>query len=215
MQKLSQFKAVQDALTQVATEMTINHNNGSYGKSYFCHYWNKEDVVDKEKQKKEIELARAILLGSSPAEVLAIKDELAAMPKAKVNLIFKLIEPIKRLKGSKIAYDNNKTYSPVMENVEYFYISEDTLGLDVLEFEELQDSRDDIQGNPTPIINLRLTNAMLDVKEGMLDWKDNTKELRAPRAWVTPISFRSMQIVGKIMNEDKAKKRGLYSYLEN
>ena len=214
MKKLAEFKEVQDALVAVATQSSINHDNGTYGKSYYCHYWGKEEVTDKAKAVLEEKIVKAIY-GGHLEQVNELKEELNRLPKGKINMIFKLVEPIRRLKGSKISYGENKTYSPVMENVEYIYISEDNLNLNIAGFEETEDKRDDSQGNPATIIKLILTGAMLDVKEGMLDWKDESKELRSPRAWVTPISFRAMQIVGKVLGTEKKKLRELYSFREN
>lgn len=213
MKKLKEFEPVKQALIRVATEASIAFDNGTYGKELFCQYWNKEEVYDKERNDKEIEIARSILTGKADL-VPGLKAELAAMPKPKINMIFRLMEPMKRLVGSKIAHDGGKVYSPIMEDIRDIYIPEDALDMDLVEFEDTEHKAVDEHGNETPVIKLKLVNAMLDVKEGKVDWKDETKEIRAPRVYVTAISYRSMQVAGKIMNNEGIKRRGMYGFNE-
>jgi hypothetical protein len=209
MKSLKGFKPVMDALAQIASEATLLTDNGTYGKEYICHFWDEEDTYDKERATIEVNIARLTLKGKY-SEIADERKKLEGLPPAKKNFIFKLLEPINRLNGTKIQLSDGKTYSPRMENVEYIYVPAGSLEADLFDYEEREESTLDRQGRETPIITLRLTKGMIDVKEGELGW-DN-KERRAPRAYVTPISFRAMQIAGKTLRNEDNAKRSLYGY---
>lgn len=209
MNSLKNFQPVIDALSQVAKEASVANDNGTANKQYICHYWDNENVYDKNRAALDTKIAIAVLSGQL-TEVTKLREDLAKLPQAKVNMVFKLMEPIRRVQGTKIVIgEDEKTYSPSMTNVEYLYIPEDAVEMELLQYEEVKGEMGaDRNGEDTNIINLKLVSGMIDVKEALYD--KNSKMIRAARCSVTAISYRAMQVAGKIMYNNKEAKRKVY-----
>jgi hypothetical protein len=207
MKKLSQMEAVIKVLQTVQTEATVGHSNGTTGKELLCHIWDNEPIFDKVRNDKETELAKAILLSNS-ADVTRLMAEIETLPAPKTVLIFKLLEPIRRLNGTKVSLAGGKTYQPVMEKVEYIYIPEDAIDLDLVAYDEVGDKAMDKHGNEVDVIRLKIMKGLLDVKEGKKNWKGDV--VRNSRCYVTAISFRAMQVAGKIMFNNEQDERRVY-----
>lgn len=209
MKKLSSLEAVVNALQKVQTEASIGHSNGTTGREILCHYWDNEPVFDKARAEKETDLAKAILLGHNE-DVTRLMAEIAALPAPKINLVFKLLQPMSRINGTKVSIAGGKTYQPVMTNVDLIYVPEDAVELDLVAYEEIGDMAEDKQGNEAEVIKLKIVKGILDVKEGKKNWKGDI--VRNSRCYVTPISFRAMQIAGKILynqEQDDNKTYGM------
>jgi len=211
MKSLKNFEPVMKAISKVATEVSVGHDNGTLGREFLCHYYDKEETFDKARQEILQALGRAMIKDEKHL-IKTLQDKLVGLPPTKVNLIFKLTEPIKRLIGTKVQHDGETQYHPIMNNVKFIYVPEDAIDMEFLSFEETPDKDVDKFGNEAVIIKLKLDKGILDVKEGKLNWKD--QEIRESRAYVTPVSFRAMQIAGKIMGEEQNKKRKMYGYGE-
>lgn len=204
MNNLSNFKPVVDALARVARQASISNDNGTSGQAYECHYYDYEDGYDKAKSDLELAMGKAMFSGKTE-EVKRILGEIENLPPVRRTLMFKLLTPIRRLQGSKIEKAGDKTYSPVMTNVDIIHIPEDAVNMGILDYEESTDMVEDRRGEATPVIRIKLTACMLDVKEAMTDAKGNIT--RAARANVTPLSYRSMQVVGAMMSRDVKQAR--------
>lgn len=199
------------ALAKVAIEGTLSHDNGTSGKELICHYWDYEELYDAKKAELEKLLVAAYLAGDTVTAGIHHKA-IAALPPPKIVMIFKLLQPIPYLKGSKISLSDGKTFSPTMNNVDIIYIPEDAIKLGLCDFDESEDIVKDRVGLDTPIITLKLSKGMIDVKEGIFDRLNRLT--RAPRASVTPISYRSMQIAGKILGNERITRDKVYGMTE-
>ena len=209
MNSLRNFQPVINALSQVAKEASVANDNGTAGKQYICHYWDNESVYDQKRAELDTQIAIAVLSGKL-AEVAELRAKLAVLPSAKVNMVFKLMEPIRRVQGTKVVIGNDdKTYSPSMVDVQYLYIPEDAVEMELLQYEEIKgEVAQDKHGNDTAVIELKLVSGMIDVKEALYDRKG--KMTRAPRASVTAISYRAMQVAGRIMYNSKESMRKVF-----
>lgn len=211
--KLSQFPVIAQAILQVSKENTMTHGNGTTGNEYFLHYWGSEEQFDAEKEKWITAKATAVLKGDSEGYKLA-EAELGRLSKdVKYTLIFKLMEKISTLKGTKAAFDGQNKYQPVMHDVEFVYIQQDTMDLIDVDLENTGDKAMDNQGNEVDILKLTLKEGILDVKEGKLGY--NNQIIRPSRAYIYAVSARSMQIAGSIMAAETKRKRNLFSMEES
>lgn len=206
MKDLSKFTKVIEVLSKVASESTVS--NGTNGMELLCHYWRHEDIADKPRQDLETDIAKLVLQSANIELIKAKQAQLKALEPPKIMMIFKLLDKIPRLEGTKIVYDGEKARHPVMNNVDELYASEDSIKLGLLKYEETGDKATDSMGRETPIIKLKVEKGLIDVKEAIYD--RNHKLVRAARASVTAISFKSMQVAGKLLwNENETKRKFL------
>ena len=211
---LKDYAPIMSALMQASKENTVIHGNGTTGKEYYIHYWGKEEQVDSKRSEVAKKMARAFLTGDKLGWEEAKKEDDALPKEAKYTLIFRLMEKIPHLKGTKISFgDNNKTYTPEMNDVEFIHIAQDTIEFGLLDVEETSDKAKDQVGNEVSILKMKLLDGLLDVKEGTLDYFG--KVTKPNKAWIYPISARSMQIVGKIMASERNRVRSRFGMTEN
>lgn len=206
MQDLSKFNKVIEALNEVVGQ---NTPTGGMETPFLCHYWSQETILSDEAKQLQTDIAKAMLDGKVE-RVAELNEKWKDVGKSKVLMQFKLIEKIPLLRGTKIVYVENAPKHPVMHNVEYLYISEDSVKLGLCEYEETDQKAKDAMGRDTAIIKLKLVKGIIDVKEGAVDWKG--KVVREPRAYVTAISFKAMQVAGQIIRNEKEIKRKLYGF---
>lgn len=211
MKSLLNFDAVKKALEQVVAQS--DKNNGTNGMELVCHYWNQDTEWDEDRQRLQDEKTRLVFAGD-PEGVIRVTKLMDELPKPKIIMEFKLLAPIPRLQGTKTISDGTKTWTISMENVQTIFIPEDSIRAELAEFEETGDMARDIIGNETPIIRLKILKGLLDVAQEKLDKRDGNKPLsqrrvRVPkRAYLTAVSYHSMQVVGRMKaQEEKAKER--------
>lgn len=212
MKDLSNLPSVVKALSQVVADSTVTDNNGTAGIELLCHYWDYDIIKDENRRKIEAELAKAVL--NKDIELAnAFETDLKRLPSSEKLMIFRLLEPITHLQGTKVMYDGEKSYSPVMKNVQFLYIAEMSIKMGLLEYEETGEMAADKLGKETPVIKLKLKKGIIDVSAAIYD--RNKRMIREARAYVTPVSYRSMQVAGKIIAQEREVKRKLYGYDEN
>lgn len=209
MKDLSMFNSVKQALEQVVAESDVN--NGTQGITLIAHFWSQEYVFDEKRENLRTEIARAVLQ-SRLEDVKKLQSEMDALPKPKIVMEFKLLEPIARLQGTKIISDGEKTYKISMENVTSLYVPEDAVHLGLLEYEETDTVLKDSMGRDSQVINLRIKKGIIDVAAAVLDRND--KMVRNKRAYVTAISYSAMQVAGRLMNNERMAKRRRYGFDE-
>lgn len=207
MKDLSNFEAVKAALTQVQMESDVN--NGTQGLKFFASFWQQEAMYDKDRNDLRSKLARAVLKGEL-AEVTKLQAEMVSLPKPKIMMIFKLTEPIKRLMGTKKIVEGDVQYKLSMNNVEYLYISEDSINLKLLEYQETDMKDVNSLGGEEPILEIHLKKGLIDVAQGVQS-RDG-REFLPKRAMVTPVSYSAMQVAGELMNREEIKKRRRYGF---
>lgn len=203
MKSLKNLAVVTEALAKIQTNALINHDNGTFGMKVKCHYYSVDKIKDKKRSDLETEITKKLLLGQDASELKAKLDEL---PPAKGIMTFKLVEPMSYLKGTKVVTFNGKNISPEVRNLEYIHIPQDILENDaVIGYEDVDgEVGQDIQGRDVQVIELNLAKCMMDVKEGRRD--NYGKFSIAPKVYVTEISFRSMQIAGKMLSYAKMEQ---------
>lgn len=207
MKDLSKFESVKKALEQVVAESDVN--NGTQGLTLLAHFWEQEYVFDQTRQDLQTKIAQKLLSGTVEG-VKELQKQLEGLSKPKIVMEFKLMEPIKRIQGTKILHDGESTYKISMENVTNIFIPEDAVALGLLEYEETEDVMRDSQGRETTVIKLHIKKGLIDVAAPILG--KNEKVMRPKRAYVTAISYRAMQIAGELMNKERLGKRRRYGF---
>lgn len=210
MKSLSQFERVKKALEQVVSESDVT--NGTNGLELIAHFWEHEMVSDKNRKDVETSIAKAVINGDLAA-ISELQKQLSAMPRAKINTVWRLLVPIPRIQGTKTLYDGNKSYQLSMDNVTTLYIPEDAIKLELLDYEETGDMAKDSNGKDTPIIKLIIKKGIIDIAAPITDRKGNV--VRAKRAYVTPISYKAMQIAGRVINQEKIDKQKRFGFDES
>ena len=205
-----EFDDVKTALSQVVADSDVN--NGTLGMEFLAYSYSRESVYDKKKAENQTKMAKALLSGDLKAAEEAQK--LLENPEpTKVITIWRLVTPIKRIQGTKILHDGDKTYSIAMEDVKLLHIPEDSIRLGIVEAEETDDEEDNIYGNKVKVLKMKIAKGLIDVAAPVLDRFD--KEIMPKRAFVTPISYRAMQVAGEMMSKERFAKRRRYGFDEN
>ncbi len=209
MKNLFEFEEVKTALSSVVAESDVN--NGTQGMEFLAYSYSRESVYDKKKQENQIRMAKAVLAGDlkaiEEAQVLLEKPE-----PTKVITVWKLMEPIRKVQGTKIISNGDKKYSISMENIQLLHIPEDSIRLGLVEGEETGEEAENIYGTKVKVLKLRIVKGLIDIAAPVLDrWE---KEIMPKRAFVTPISYRAMQIAGEFMAKDKFAQKRRYGFDE-
>jgi len=209
MKDLMEFEDVKTALSTVVSESDVN--NGTNGIEFLAYSYSRDTVYDKKKAENQVKMAKAILTGDLEAasEVQKLMDN---PEPTKVITIWKLIEPLKRISGTKILHDGDKTYQLSMENVALIHIPEDSIRLGLIEAEETEEEAENIYGNKVKVLRMRIVKGLIDVAAPIVD--RNEKEIMPKRAFVTPISYRAMQIAGELMSRERFAKKRRYGFDE-
>lgn len=209
MKDLGKFDLVKQALSQITAQSDVS--NGTQGIELLAHFWGSELVYDKAKAELQTQIAGKIL-GRDLDSVKKLQEQLEKLPKTPVVTIWKLVEPIKRIQGTKIVHDGEKSLKISMENVTTLYIPEDAIKLELLEYEETKDIMSDSQGREAKVLRIKLKKGLIDVAAPIHDGRDRL--VREKRAYVTAISYRSMQTVGELMSKERMNKRRRYGFEE-
>ena len=203
MKNLMDFESVRNALSQVVAESDVN--NGTEGLSFQAFLYTHEYAYDKERAALQNKITRAVLDGRLE-EVLLLQKEMAVCAKPQVIMEWHLLKPIPRIQGTKIIHDGKTKYSIAMDDVEVIYIREDAVALGLLEYSETKQTRKDSRGEDAIVVKMQLTKGLIDIAAPIIDKFEN--EMKPKRAYVSAVSFRSMQVVGEMkMREGYAKKR--------
>ena len=202
MKDLSKFEVVKQALEKVVAESDVN--NGTQGTEILCYYWQQEYIHDENRQNIQNNIAKSVLSGDIEG-VKKFQKQLETLPKPKIVMEFKLLNPIPRIQGTKIISDGEKQYKIHMENVSSLFVPEDAVHLKLLEYEETADVLKDAQGRDSTVIKLHLKKGIIDVAAPIIDRFDRV--LRPKRAYVTAISYFAMQTAGRILNNERQAKR--------
>lgn len=208
MKSLNQFAQVKQALEQVVAESDVN--NGTQGVIYTAHFFEQETAYDEQRAKIQNEIARGILMNKID-HIPVLQAQLESLPKPQIIMVWKLVEPIAVLTGTKPMKSGDKELRLVMHNVDKLYIPENALKLDLIEYEETDQMGKDMQGRDAQIVKLRLRKGIIDVAPPIMR---NTKEIRGKRAYVTPISYKALQVVGSMMFKEKQSAERLYGFEE-
>lgn len=207
MKDLSMFQTVKTALEQVVAEADVK--NGTTGMEILCHFWKQDYRYDEKRNSLQVEIVKAML--SSNLELVKLKqEEMDALPRPEIIMEFHLLEPIARIQGTKIISDGSKTMGISMENVSVLYIPENSIKLGLLDYEETQDKAKNAMGQEETIIKLHIKKGLIDVIPPVMD--KNQKIVQPAKAYVTPISSRSLQIAGKILYKEREQKRRQYGF---
>lgn len=209
MKDLLKFDSVKKALDAVVAENDVD--NGTSGIEFLAHFWEQENIWDGKRHELQTAVAAAWITG----DLRLIKEkqtELEKLEKPKIIMAWKLIEPIPNIMGTKILRKDGKSFRLSMKKVDIVYISEDAIKLGLLEYEETNELGQDSQLRDAKIIKIHLKKGIIDVAAPIVD--RNGKELRPKRAYVTPISYRSMQVAGEVINRQANEERRRYGYEE-
>lgn len=209
MKDLMQFDEVKTALSQVVAESDVN--NGTLGMEFLAYSYSRDTVYDKKKAENQVKMAKALLSGDLKAAEEAQK--LLENPEpTKVITVWKLVQPLKKVMGTKILHDGERKFSISMEDVKLLHIPEDSIRLGLIQAEETGDEEENIYGNKVKVLRMKIVKGLIDVAAPVLDRWD--KEILPKRAFVTPISYRAMQIAGELMATERMKGKRRYGFDE-
>jgi len=211
---LLNLKSFQTALENVSAKSSIDHDNGTFGRSYKGWFYDQEVYeLGKDKAAHTKELAEAVLAGdfAKVGELHNTKPD----GEKKVNIIFKLFEPITidstyqirmNVQGKKIS--------------EKFSVTVDTIKIpleiaqsDLVSATELDLDCETAGGEQTKAIELSLDKCMIDAYQAKKNW-DGTVWL-AEYVKVVAISRRSLQILGVAENALKNEARKAHGILSD
>lgn len=209
MKKLSEFDEVKKALSQV--EAASDVDNGTHGIEFLAYSYSHDTVYDKKKELLQTALSKAVLKGNLQEAEVAMKALENPEP-SKIITIWKLIEPLKRIQGTKIISSGEKRFSISMENVSLIHIPQDSIMLGIVEGEETGEIAQNIQGKDVKVMRLKIVKGLIDVAAPVLDRFD--REILPKRAFVTPISYRAMQVAGGLMASDRLAEKRRYGFDE-
>lgn len=206
MKQLKNLESVKKALTSIAQQSTERS-----GMKVKCYLFDTQQIKSQEYIGLERDIIRKKFGG---VDYSADYQKLMSLPQGKMNMIFKLVEPI-TLKGTKQVMLGTKSVSPQITNCTEIYIPQDIVNNEHagLAFEETDEVEYDAQGQESPVIILDLGKCIIDIAAGRRDRRDNTKWLQAPRAFVTDISFRAMQIAGSLLARDERSRNAALDYV--
>lgn len=206
-QLLSNLDSVKKALTSIAQSST-----GNAGQQIKCYHHDTQQVKTADYLGLEKEILKKKFSGQDYSKEY---DMITKIPLKNI-LVYKLLEPM-TIKGTKQVIQGDKAISPEIKNCTEIYIPEDIINNTSagLMGEETGDMETDASGQEVPVINIDLGRCIIDVAAGKRDFNNTKKWLVAPRAFVTDISFRSMQIVGSLLAREKRASSDILNYLSD
>jgi hypothetical protein len=207
-QSLRNYQRVEQVLKAIATGVT----NGN-SLQVKCYHFDTQHVKSKEYADLEAKIIKKKFANLDYSEEYR---QLAELPQGKAILVFKLLEPM-TIKGTKQVVHNGKAVSPEIKNCTEIYIPEDIINNDNagLQYDQTDEKETDASGSESPVIILDLGKCIIDVAQGKRDWRDQSKWLVAPRAYVTDIPFRSMQVIGSMIGKEENRNREVLNYLSD
>lgn len=209
MKSLKDFTVITEALQKIATSATPKHDNGTYGKTYQCYFWKMEEMYSKESNDLEVELAKAQLTGDMD-RMNDLLQKRKTLPPQKMMVVFRLVKPIS-VTSTKVFQYGDKQMHYTDNNVQDIYINQDLITSDLLSFTETAKKQKDMSGLESMVIKLHLKECMLEVSKPE---KNRRGEVyKESKCYVTAVSYRAMQIAGKILYQDSNAKLSLYGIM--
>lgn len=212
MKSLKNLAAVEIALKKIAERSSIQFDNGTYGETVKAYLWNVEEQRSQEYDELMKKIVRKKFAQQDYSEEL---KQLHELPAAKVMLVFRLIDAM-NLTGTKIMPFNGKNISPKIENCKEIFIPQEILEADLVQYKEVgKQKMINMEGQEVPVVELNLGRCLIDVKEGTRDRFNAMKWLRAPRAYVTDIPFRSFQVVSNALRREDYQRYKAYGMMDD
>ena len=211
MKQFSDHPAIAAAFSKIASKSTIRYDNGTYGKTYKAYYYGTDEIYPKEYDQLIAQIASKKY---DSKDYGADFGKLKELPEPKIMIIVKLVEPIP-VQGTKIFTWKDRHLSAKMETCDELWIPQDIYQRkDIVGWKSLPGKKKyevDMQGNDSEIFELHLAQTMIDVKEG---WKNPDKSWkRTPRAYVTDIPFRALQVVSSLLRREDYKRFMAYNVM--
>jgi hypothetical protein len=201
MKDLSALPALKAALSQIVTESDVN--NGTAGMEFHAYWYATEFIHNPERDAINRDIARAVL-GGDHTKVLSLQEQLTKLARPEIMMEWRLLEPIKSLKGTKQVSikrgDETKKYELNMKDVKSIFVSESASKMKLIKWEETEEVREDSQGRESKVLRMILSKGLIDVAAPIIIAK---KEVRGKRAYVTPISYKSLQVAGSMMFKER------------
>ena len=190
-QKLSKLEAVVTALAASVTE-----TNKTEGMKIKCYFYDSTSTVDS--KVREYQRQQLDALNRKDYETFnKLRKDIAAIPAVK-NLIFKLVEPIETVIGTKKVKDGNGFKNPIAKNVTEIIINENNV--DLLSFTETRKTEKNKYGQEVPVIILDIEQCMLEVTEPRVV---DRKVVAKSKVYVSPLSFATMQLIGRAVYQEE------------
>lgn len=204
---------IANALKNVAEKATTSYDNGTYGKSYKCYFYDLEVFMTKEKREKEKQIALATITGASSEQLEKLREEMDALPNESGNFIFKVITPLE----IESTYQISVLVGGVRKSAKFSVQSDeikvpiDIAQSNLISQTELDEEYTDAKGNPVKAIMIHLDKCMLDAFGD--EYNSDGTIWRKKHIKVCSVSRRSMQIVSKansyLMNNARRFKGSL------
>jgi hypothetical protein len=187
----------------------LNEFDDVKGMEFLAYSYSQDTIYDKKKADNLLKMSTAWINGD--LKTVEEMQKLVDNPDpSKIIMIWRLINPIKKIMGTKILHNGDNTFTLSMENVKDIYIPQDAIKLGLIEAEDTGDKAEDAHGKEVSILRMKVVKGLIDVAAPILDRFD--KEVQPKRAFVTPISYRAMQTAGTIMAGERLAKRRRYGF---
>jgi hypothetical protein len=199
MKSLKSNPLIDAALRKIAERSTVQFDNGTHGATIKAYLWNVEEMRTKEYNDLMKVIVQKKFSGQDYSAELAKIEEL---PSSKAMMVFRLVNPM-LVRGTKITVHEGKNISPEIRNCSEIYIPQEIVDMDLIAYENVEgETAIDMAGQEVQVVELNLRRCLIDVKEGMRDKYNIMKWLRAPRAYVTDIPFRTSQVLSKVTSKE-------------
>jgi hypothetical protein len=204
MKDLSALPALKAALAQIVTESDVD--NGTAGMEFYAYWYATEYIHNPERDALTKEIATAVLKGDYE-KVLEKQEALKKLAKPEIMMEWRLLEPMKSLKGTKLVTikrgEDTKKYELNMKDVKSIYVSQMASKMKLIQWEDTDEVREDSQGRESKVLRMKLVKGLVDVAAPVFYGK---KEVRGKRAYVTPISYRALQTAGSMMFKERIEE---------
>lgn len=206
MKNLLDFAAVKTALEMAI--MSSDVDNGTRGAEFKAVCVSSHIAYQEERAQCQKEMAAA--LRESKLEVyMKLEKELKELPEPTVFLIWKLIQPMKALKGTMIIVQKNVRYTLNMPQVDEVWISSTFMKCDAIQGEETGEMWENPLGGQLPIVNLKLVKGLIDIFKPV-HYKG--KDVLPKRAMCTLMSLRAQQVSGELTARERTDQDRRYGF---
>lgn len=208
MKNLLSFANVKNAVEQAIIASDVD--NGTRGLTFDAVCITTHTAYQKESVELQKLMADA-LRANRLDEYQKYDKALQELPEPTVFTVWKLIKPLKDLKGTMVKVDKNVKYTLSMPTVEEVWISTVFMKAEAIVGEETGKKwKNPLNNSELPIVKLQLKKGIIDVYAPVRSW--NGKELLPKRAMCTLMSLRAQQVTGELSARERAAQNRRYGF---
>jgi hypothetical protein len=207
MKNLLEFANVKLAIEQAVSASDVD--NGTRGLIFEAVSIKSHTAYQAERVELQKEMVNA-LREHKLEEYIKLEKAMKELPDPTVFMIWKLLKPLKDLKGTMIRVDKKTRYTLSMSSVDEIWIPSLFMAADGIQGEETGRKWKNPLGGEVPIIKLQMLKGIIDIFAPVQSFKG--KEILPKRAMCTLISLRAMQITGELSARQRMDQRRRYGF---